>query len=106
MPRAPDSALATRIRLTLVAITRSNSARHLNATLRVFAIVFEPDHVTTSSRQEMAVGSFPEYVFTAASAHNDDVHQNQHQIVMPSRSLFSPEAGVPNEDLLLNRSQH
>src|SRR6266436_3188018 len=52
------------------------------------------------------IESFPENVLASAGTGDDNVHQYQHQIVMPSESLFSPETGVPNKDLLLDRSQH
>src|SRR5260370_42073453 len=50
--------------------------------------------------------SFPENVLAPVRTCDDDVHQNQHQIVMPSCRVFSPEPGLPNEDFSLDRAQH
>src|SRR5579864_7029626 len=50
--------------------------------------------------------SLPKDVLAAVGTGDDEIHQNQHQIVMPARCLFSPETRVPNKDFLLNGSQH
>ena len=54
----------------------------------------------------MDIESFPENVLAPVGTGDDDVHQDQYQIVMPSESLFSPEAFVPNKDFPLDCSQH
>jgi hypothetical protein len=54
----------------------------------------------------MSIASFRENVFAPVGTGDDNVHQSQHQIVMPSGRLFSPETGMPNKDLLVDRPQH
>src|SRR5712664_3985207 len=55
---------------------------------------------------DLNVPSSPKNVLAATGTGDDEVHQNQHQIVMPSGRLLSPKPGVPNKDLFLDRSQH
>src|SRR5258708_5830794 len=55
---------------------------------------------------DLNVPSSPKHVLAATGTGDDEVHQNQHQIVMPSGPLLSPKHGVPNKDLFLDRSQH
>ena len=44
---------------------------------------------------------------TATGCGDDKVHGDQHKFVTPTvRAVFSPEAGVPCEDFLLDRSGH
>ncbi len=43
---------------------------------------------------------------TAAVREDDQqIHQDEHQVVVPAVSFLSPESGVPGEDSLLDRSQ-
>lgn len=56
--------------------------------------------------EEIGFASSPEYILATIGAHDDNIHQNQHHIVVPTRRLLSPEAGVPNKDFFLDSSQH
>src|SRR6266566_379670 len=42
----------------------------------------------------------------AAGCDDHHVHDEQHQVIMPAVRLAAPKAGLPHEDLLLNRAQH
>jgi len=37
---------------------------------------------------------------------NDEVHQDDHEIVMPAGGLLTPEAGVPDENFFLDGAEH
>jgi len=55
---------------------------------------------------QMNVTSSPENVLAPIGTGDDKVHQNQHQIVMPSGRVLSPKTSMPNKDLPLDCSQH
>src|SRR5579859_922054 len=44
---------------------------------------------------------------SAVCSDDDQVHHNQHQVVVPAvRAVLAPEAGLPDEDLLLHGAEH
>ena len=45
-------------------------------------------------------------VSASVGKQNDEAHDDERQIVVPAGSFVAPEAGVPNEDLFVNCSQH
>src|SRR5438445_605774 len=42
----------------------------------------------------------------AAGRHDDEIHHDQHQIVVPAVGSAAPEPRLPHEDLLLDRAEH
>ena len=42
----------------------------------------------------------------AARRQNHEEHRDERQLVRPAQAVLAPEAGFPNEHLLLNRTEH
>src|SRR5689334_13035967 len=60
--------------------------------------------MTAASASKMLTFSRPEHVSSATGQQDDDAHDYQHQLVVPS--VISPEFNVPHENFLLNRAEH
>jgi hypothetical protein len=45
-------------------------------------------------------------VSAAIGESDDQVHQDNHQVVMPAGAFLAPEAGEPGENLFLDRAEH
>ena len=43
---------------------------------------------------------------TAIGEHDHQIHYDEHQIVVPAIGFFSPETGVPYENLFIDCAQH
>src|SRR5579871_841415 len=73
-----------------------------------------------SNRDQFLVGSSPlpdtettdensllqQHILPAVRKRDHQVHQYDHQIVMPAVCFLSPEPGVPGENFLLDCTQH
>ncbi len=44
----------------------------------------------------------PQHVSSPAGARDDQIHEDEHQVVVPAGTLFSPKASVPDKDFLLD----
>lgn len=42
----------------------------------------------------------------AVRRQNDEQHRDERQVIRPALAVLTPKAGLPNEDLLLNRTKH
>src|SRR3954463_14311437 len=49
---------------------------------------------------------FQQHEASTVSEDNHQIHQHQHQIVMPALAAFAPEAAVPHEYFFLDGTEH
>src|SRR5271166_5127986 len=47
-----------------------------------------------------------QHILSAVCEGDHQIHQDEHQVIVPAVGFLSPESGVPGEDFLLDRSQH
>src|SRR5262249_43338626 len=65
------------------------------------------DNLNQKSTAAFGIRLSPQHIVSAAGGDDDQVHEQEHQVIMPAvGAVLAPEAGLPDEDLFLDCAEH